>query len=416
MGTIYIAGAGMAGLSAALYCAQAGHSVQLFEAANHAGGRCRSFHDPHLDRLIDNGNHLILGGNEAIFQYLRLAGVPQALTPSPDVKFPFIDVETDEIWKIEPSAGKIPWWLLMPSRRIPGTRFKDYLAILNLKNAGPEALLSDYVDPNTPIFDRFWQPLCQAVLNTDAAEGAASLIWLMLSETLMKGAEASRPYFAKDGLSAAMVDPALASLKQHGATLQFGTRLTDVHFDGNRVTAFATKEGIKNLGQDEALVLALPPTEIAELAPQIQTPNEFRAIVNIHYRVERMAILPERAAFFGMIGSTAQWLFHRNDIFSVTVSAADSLAELPANKIAETVWREVANVIGRDKSALPPFRVIKEQRATIAQTPTQNARRPDSRTEWENLFLAGDWTNTGLPATIESAVQSGRKAAELVAF
>ncbi|MDP6926604.1 MAG: amine oxidase, partial [Rhodospirillales bacterium] len=106
------------------------------------------------DCLIDNGNHLILGGNEAIFQYLEMVDAPKALTPARWVRFPFIDIETDEFWTVAPSAGRIPWWLLSSKQRIPGTRFADYLAILKMRNAGPNAVLSDYVDTNQPIFDR----------------------------------------------------------------------------------------------------------------------------------------------------------------------------------------------------------------------------------------------------------------------
>ena len=98
----------------------------------------------------------------------------------------------------------------------------------------------------------------------------------------------------------------------------------------------------------------------------------------------------------------------------MTISAADQLAEKSSDQIAALIWREIAKVIGRTSDTIPPVRVIKEQRATIAQTPAQNRQRPDSLTNWQNLFLAGDWTNTGLPATIESAVYSGQKAADLL--
>ena len=416
MGTVYIAGAGMAGLAAAVHSVKAGRKVKLFEAANQAGGRCRSFHDSHLDCLIDNGNHLILGGNEAIFQYLEMVDAPKALTPARWVRFPFIDIETDEFWTVAPSAGRIPWWLLSSKQRIPGTRFADYLAILKMRNAGPNAVLSDYVDTNQPIFDRFWQPLCHAVLNTDASESTANLIWVMLSETLMKGAQASRPYFANDGLSAALVKPAVSFLAANNAAPAFGARIKSLAFDGDRITGFSCDGKNEELGQEDKLILALPPTETNELLSELETPNEFRAIVNVHFRVKRPAILPNQADFIGMIGSTAQWLFNRGDVYSVTISAADKLAEKPAEDIARLIWQEVAKVIGRDSTAVPPYRVIKEQRATIAQTPEQNVRRPDSATSYENLFLAGDWTDTGLPATVEGAVRSGRKAAELAGF
>ncbi len=107
-------------------------------------------------------------------------------------------------------------------------------------------------------------------------------------------------------------------------------------------------------------------------------------------------------------------MFNRGVVFSVTISAADELTEKTSEEIANLIWPEIAKVIGRDGTTLPLNRIIKEQRATMAQTPEQNERRPDSPTKWQNLFLAGDWTNTGLPATIESAVVSGQKAAELL--
>ena len=96
------------------------------------------------------------------------------------------------------------------------------------------------------------------------------------------------------------------------------------------------------------------------------------------------------------------------------MSAANKLAEKSNEEIAKIIWKEVATIIGYDPEQLPLFRVIREMRATFAQTPEENKRRPDSHTNWENLFLAGDWTNTGLPATIESAVISGQKIAEIL--
>jgi uncharacterized protein with NAD-binding domain and iron-sulfur cluster len=98
------------------------------------------------------------------------------------------------------------------------------------------------------------------------------------------------------------------------------------------------------------------------------------------------------------------------------VSDAGSLADTPAEDIAATIWDEVARALGVPSAPIPPYRVVKEHRATIAQTPEQNRRRPESTTQWHNLWLAGDWTDTGLPATIEGAVRSGKKAAELVVF
>ena len=117
--------------------------------------------------------------------------------------------------------------------------------------------------------------------------------------------------------------------------------------------------------------------------------------------------------FLGLIGGTAQWLFARDAVVSVTVSAADQLADRDNAAIAQILWTDVTRALDLPVAPQPQSRVINERRATIAQTPVNIAARPSAATAWSNLFLAGDWTDTGLPATIESAVLSGRTAADL---
>ena len=119
------------------------------------------------------------------------------------------------------------------------------------------------------------------------------------------------------------------------------------------------------------------------------------------------------APLLGLIGGTAQWLFARDDVASVTVSAARALAERPAADIAAEIWPEVARALDIDAAEMPPVRVVKERRATFLASPAQIARRPAPQTSLINLVLAGDYTDTGLPATIEGAIRSGRTAAML---
>jgi hydroxysqualene dehydroxylase len=144
-------------------------------------------------------------------------------------------------------------------------------------------------------------------------------------------------------------------------------------------------------------------------------PSETRPIVNAHFRIEGAFDLAGGAPFLGIVGGTAHWLFRRGEVVSVTVSAAGALVEESNERLAAAIWRDVARAIARPEMAMPAYRIIKEKRATIAQTPQQDALRPPMATRWRNLLLAGDWTATGLPATIEGAVRSGRAAAERIA-
>src|SRR5208282_5630063 len=120
---------------------------------------------------------------------------------------------------------------------------------------------------------------------------------------------------------------------------------------------------------------------------------------------------PEELPFLGLVGGPAHWLFRRGSIVSVTVSAADALAEVANEEVAARLWGDVAKALALPGAPLPPVRIVKEKRATFAQVPAALAKRARTRTQLANLFLAGDWTDTGLPATIESAVRSGHLAA-----
>ena len=114
----------------------------------------------------------------------------------------------------------------------------------------------------------------------------------------------------------------------------------------------------------------------------------------------------------GVIGGTAQWIFSFEDRISVTISGADDIVNLDREELARTIWKDVAAALPL-AADLPPWQIVKEKRATFAATPVQAAKRANAATRWPNLFLAGDWTATGLPATIEGAIRSGQRAAEL---
>ncbi len=414
MATVHVIGAGLAGLSCALRAALAGASVVIYEAAGHAGGRCRSFRDDSLGCLIDNGSHMLMGANEATRTYLADIGSADGITEIAPASFPFHDLASGDNWRLMPTPGPLPLWILSPDRRVPGTGARDYLAAFRLARAHPVDTVADCLDDANPLFERMWQPLCRAALNTDARAASANLLWSLLRATFMKGEAACRPLFFHNGLSPTLIDPALAVLDGLGAEIRMKARLRGISWTEGRATSLHFAEGRLRIGSDDAVVLAVPPEVCADLWPGVDVPQDHRPIVNAHFLLDEPAELPWGSPFLGIVGGESQWLFARSNVLSVTISAAERLVDRPAWELANLLWSEAARVLGRNVGRVPPWRVIKERRATFAQTPAELGRRASTVTGLQNLFIAGDWTDTGLPATIESAVQSGFAAAQQV--
>ena len=405
----YIAGAGLAGLNAATILAARGVSVELFEAAGQAGGRCRSYFDPVLDLTIDNGNHLVLSGNRAVQAYLARIGAHDALAGPAHAEFDFVDLRDGARWRLRPSEGPLPFWIANPARRVPGTHAGDYLGYAPLLWAGRKARIDEVIAARGVLWDRLMQPFLLAALNTAPQESSARLAGAVMRETLAKGGRAYRPRIAHPTLAAAFVEPALQFLAGKGAVVQVGTRLRELTFGRREVVALDLPGAILPLSPRAALVLAVPPWAAQSLIPGLVAPDDFRAIVNAHFR---MPAPPGAPAILGVVGGTAEWIFAFPDRISVTVSGADAIVDKDREELARMIWADVARALAIE-SPMPAWQIVKEKRATFAATPAQDARRPRARTRWKNLFLAGDWTDTGLPATIEGALRSGEAVAAL---
>ncbi len=407
--TVYIIGAGLAGLSAAVRLAGAGLDVELIEASAQAGGRCRSYVDPVLDMTLDNGNHLVLSGNRDTFDYLRRIGTADCLQGHADAHLDFHDVASGESWTIRPNDSVLAWWVFAEGRRVPGTRPGDYLALLNLLTARQDRTIGQVIACHGALWDRLVEPFLLAALNTEATRGSAALAGAVIAESLARGGKAYRARIAHPTLGAAFVAPALTYLAARGSRVRYASPVKGLSFEGRRVSAISLADGPIPLTAADSVILAAPPWISETLVPGLKVPRVFNAIVNGHFKI---APPPGLKPIVGVIGGTAQWIFAFPDRLSVTVSAADDLADQGREALARALWRDIAQVHGLAE-ALPPWRIVKERRATFAATPAQNALRPGAPTIWRNLVLAGDWTATGLPSTIEGAIRSGKTAAKL---
>lgn len=391
--TAHIIGAGLAGLASALTAQAAGYGIALYEATGHLGGRCRSFVDSALGCTLDNGTHLVLGCNRAVFEYLRRMNATDRLRCI-GTAFPMYDLATET--RFEMGFG----W-----PRIPGVGSTDVLwALWHLLRSDPTATVGQLKKQNERLFLLLWQPLCEAILNTEPDAASLALLRRTLWEILKTGRKGTTAWLPVRALSETFVDPAETLLRQRGGALHLGMRLKALEGD-NRITALAFPAATVRVGPADCVILAVPPTALAgvagapPLSPALQTVS---AIANIHYLAPN---LPATAAFCGLSGGLAHWVFPKGDVLSVTISAANA-PTVP--DLAERVWGEVLRAFRLPPLPLPPHRIITEKRATPQQSPTFTDARPIAKDlSRANLWQVGDWTDTGLPCTIESALYSG---------
>ena len=410
---VHVVGAGLAGLAAAVQLQRRGARVVLHEAAEQAGGRCRSYYDAKLGATIDSGNHLMMSGNAATLNYARAIGSADELTGPALPEFPFVDLATGARWTVRLSPGRLPWWIFDQNARVPNTGPSDYLSLVPLLFAKPGRSVAQTMRSNGPLWDRLLAPLFRAMLNAEPRDASAELTAAMVREMLVAGGLACRPLVARNALSSAFVDPALRLLQHGGAAIELGSRLEEIVFAENanasRVQALNFAEQSVTLDANEAVILAVPPDIASTLVPGLRAPTRFASTVTVHFAVEPPFGLPPVS---GLLNGTAQWLFASDGRLSATVYGAEHVSDTPREELAARLWAEVAQAANLPAAPMPAWQIVVDKRATFAALPDQETLRPGTRTRWNNLMLAGDWTATGLPATIEGAIRSGQKAAD----
>jgi len=432
---VVVLGAGYAGLAAATELVLRGHDVTLIEGRALLGGRAHSFVDVKSGLVLDNGQHILMGCYHQTLGLLRKLGVMDRVYSPPRIEVPFVSEKGRSLMA---ATAPEPLHLLSALFNYAELTAADKVAAVKLAvrlRLGQEPRGNETVEAwmrrwhQTPNLIRaLWEPLCIAALNEPVSTGSAHLFATVIRRSFLAGAADSSILLSRVGLSELFAPEVKRLLEMCRATLRLQTPVTSLGFEGTTLREIKLGDG--SVIHPEAVVSALPwhvlrgllPAEskLAQACGQIQD----APIVSLHLWLDRPIL---REPFIGLLDSPVHWVFSRDHIhgpnpagqeghvITAVVSGARDLVDKTGPELEELTLKELGRFLPEAVGVRVLHRMVyKARSATFAATPETEPLRPEATTEWSNFWLAGDWTKTGLPATIEGAILSGARAARAV--
>lgn len=444
---VVVVGAGFAGLAAAVELSLAGARVLVLEARGRLGGRATAFEDRETGLRVDNGQHVLAGCYRETFRFLERVGAADRVALQPRLEVAFVDGDGRESVLACPELPA-PWHLAAGVARWSGVSWRDRLPLVRMGRAlkpgaelpPPDETVAAWLarlGQTSRMIEMLWEPLAVAALNQPIATAAARPFVRVLSQMFGGG-----PRDAALGLTAVPLDemyaePARALIERRGGEVRLHA-LARIAVRQRRIVGIECRG--EPLPMPAAVIAAVPwfglgglvrdeDGSLADLLARAAA-TEASPIVTVNAWFDRPILA---RAFLGLPGRTMQWAFDTARLRAVDGAGGPagkpdaggyhlSLVSSAAGQIVRQSNEAItARALEELRAALPAARearvlratVVREPQATFSVAPGQPAR-PSTDTPVERLFLAGDWVDTGLPATIEGAVVSGRMAADRV--
>ncbi len=428
---VIVVGGGLAGLTAAARLSAGGLPVLLLEQRPALGGRASSFTDTVTGDSVDNGQHLLIAGYTRTLAFAESIGSRHLLRiqQRPTLTFfhprkGFVEFRLAAL----PAPMHLVWGIFTSSLFTPAERFFVLRAGLDIwrrpgakkRPRDGKTILQWLEQCRQPesVRTSFWTPLALSIMNERIETASAATFLDALHTAFLRHWHDAALVFPEAGLSQIFAEPARQAIVAHGGVVRCNADVRELVREGEILTGVRLRDG-KDI-PCRSVLLAVPHARAMELYPpgmrrphglEADIPMAVSPIVSIHLWFATDFMDREMV---GLMGKTVQWIFRKKTHISLVISAAHGLVDLPQEALVRVALEELRDVFGNSVGTPRHVLVIREKRATVSLTPETEQRRPGSETSITNLFLAGDWTDTGLPATIEGAIQSGETAAEKV--
>lgn len=431
---VVIIGAGWAGLAAAVKLTEQGHKVTVFESAKQAGGRARSVSFNELN--VDNGQHLLIGAYTQCFHLMNIVGID---TKTYLKRLPLQLTVIDKI-KLVLQAPPIPapLHLLYALVTAKGLTLKDKLAAIKFglylkknnyhfkSDISVEELFKLTKQTNI-LIRQLWEPLCLATMNTPIEKASANVFMTVFKDAFTRNTKDADSLLPTTDLSNLFPNSAIRYIENNGGKVYLKSRVEKIEINNDTVNSITAKiDGDSQKIETSNVIIATAPqnmnkliseeSSLKSISKKIEQFN-YEPIVTVYLQFSKETKLPQ--AMIGLSSTLSQWVFDRGDfcnqkgLISVVISTKGEHMSMDDDKLTLTVLEEIA-ILFEDKPALINSFVIREKRATFACTVNINEIRPNNKTNVSGLYLAGDYTDTGYPATLEGAVRSGIATSNLI--
>lgn len=435
---VIIIGGGVAGLTAAVEAIKWGFRPIILEKSRYLGGRARSFYATDIQQTVDNGQHILSAGYSDTIQLLKKIGSIHKINFQKNLHLLFVNAP-GRYFRFHTLPLPAPFHFFIPlilNKKYTGTNLGEYVGFIRenfrlssdqLKKLTVESWLN-HCGQKQHVRELLWKPLTHSILNTNPRDASAFLLRKALSQSFLHSAKRARLGLPRDWLGEIFAQPAERFIRSGGGSIYRKTSVIRMLIRENHIDGLVTNQ---HQLDTPWVISAVPPYALQRILDDSETERftplsraltefEYNTIITINIFLNRP--LPLRFPV-SMVSSPLQWIFSlpkqktatRQYGYALVMSAANEWSRVPSGEILKMVQEEFLRLLGlnlQNKYRILNCKIIKEKRATISQTPHSLSLRPGVDSGIDNLFWAGDWINTGLPATIESAVHSGRLAME----
>jgi len=429
---VCVIGGGIAGLAAAVFLRNKKFEVTLIESSPRLGGRAYSFFDKNINGYIDNGQHILASWYNSTFEFLKIIGTYDKLKFQKKLEVKFVDLKGNRYHFKCPKLPP-PFHLIWGLWTYKALKWKDRSGIVKLVNSvvfdrfSVEELkemnvleLFELTKQSKRVIEHFWKLFIAAVFNAEPGETSAWLFMQLLKIGFLRK-NSSNLVLPESNLNSLYVEAAEKYLIDNKVCTLKGSKIEKLNFDNDKLISIELENN--NKLNFDYYISAVPFFEFRDLVGEEIYNRDFgfvdnlisSPIVNVHhvYRSESGEKIFE-GDFVGVLGGTSQWIFRVSESATggqvcVVISSARDIIDKDKEELIELTKKELIQCLPGFKEAEFIYsKVVKEKRATFLPDIKSGRSRPKNITKYENFFVAGDWTDTGYPATLESAVRSAQ--------